>query len=173
MALHVFLFMFQVQQNQNNSAYLRCTYLLTRLTFTSPCQGARYGKRNGVKRRLNLLLQFYQEAVARENWAEKKQRGRLKIKHVRTGRPSPGWGQLYSRQTTPVPSPTSSTGSSLSLGRELESSPTRKGVGQHTMSIMDEGRTGMKVCCQEKGYSRATTACEQLERVLGREGRPH
>jgi len=37
------------------------------------------------------------------------------------------------------------------------------------MSIMDEGRTGMKVCCQEKGYSRATTACEQLERVLRRE----
>lgn len=95
----------------------------------------------------------------------KKQRGRLKIKHV-NGRPSPGWGQLYSRQTILVPGPTSSTGSSFSLGRELESSPTRKGVGQHTMSIMDEGRTGMKVCCQEKGYSRATTACEQLERVL-------
>lgn len=83
--------------------------------------------------------------------------------------PSPRRGQLYSRQTIVVPAPTSSTGRSLSLGRELESSPTRKGVGQHTMSIMDEGRTGMKVCCQEKGYSRATTAWEQLDRVLGRE----
>lgn len=46
---------------------------------------------------------------------------------------------------------TSSTGSSFSLGRELESRPTRKGVGQQTMSIMEAGRTGMKVCCQEKG----------------------
>lgn len=71
-----------------------------------------------------------------------------------------------------MPAPTSSTGSSFSFGRELESSPTRKGVGQHTMSIMDEGSTGMKVCCQEKGYSRATTACEQLERVLKREEHP-
>lgn len=45
------------------------------------------------------------------------------------------------------------------------------------MSIMEAGRTGMKVCCQEKGYSRATTAWEQLERVLvdrdkAPEGRP-
>lgn len=86
---------------------------------------------------------------------------------------SPGRGQLYSRQTIVVAAPTSSTGRSLSLGRELESSPTRKGVGQHTMSIMDEGRTGMKVCCQENGYSRATTAWEQLDRVLGREEQPH
>lgn len=53
---------------------------------------------------------------------------------------------------------TSSTGSSFSLGSELDSNPTRNGVGQQTMSIMEEGRTGMKVCCQEKGYSRATTA---------------
>lgn len=81
-------------------------------------------------------------------------------------------GQLYSRNTILVPAPTSSTGSSFSLGRELESRPTRKGVGQHTMSIMDDGRTGMKVCCQEKGYSRATTACEQLERVLERQEQP-
>lgn len=81
-------------------------------------------------------------------------------------RPSPGGGLLNFRQNVMMPTPTSSTGSSFSLGRELDSSPTRKGVGQHTMSIMDEGRTGMKVCCQEKGYSRATTACEQLERVL-------
>lgn len=58
----------------------------------------------------------------------------------------------------PPPSPTSlpwwltsSTGSSFSLGRELESRPTRKGVGQQTMSIMEAGRTGMNVCCQEKG----------------------
>lgn len=53
---------------------------------------------------------------------------------------------------------TSSTGSSFSLGSELDSSPTRNGVGQQTMSIIEDGRTGMKVCCQEKGYSRATTA---------------
>lgn len=85
--------------------------------------------------------------------------------------PSPGNGQPYSRQTI-VPAPTSSTGRSLSLGSELESSPTRKGVGQHTISIMDEGRTGMKVCCQDKGYSRATTAWEQLDRVLRREEQP-
>lgn len=65
---------------------------------------------------------------------------------------------------------TSSTGSSFSLGSELESNPTRNGVGQQTMSIMEEGRTGMKVCCQEKGYSRATTAWEQLERVLKEKG---
>lgn len=57
--------------------------MLTRLTFTSLCQGARYGKRGGIKRRLKLVLQFYQEAVAHENEAEKKQRGRLKIKRVR------------------------------------------------------------------------------------------
>lgn len=47
--------------------------------------------------------------------------------------------------------PTSSTGRSLSLGSELDRSPTRKGVGQQTMSTMEAGRTGMKVCCQEKG----------------------
>lgn len=35
------------------------------------------------------------------------------------------------------------------------------------MSIMEAGSTGMKVCCQEKGYSKATTAWEQLDRVLG------
>lgn len=46
---------------------------------------------------------------------------------------------------------TSSTGKSLSLGKELDSSPTRKGVGQQTISSMDAGSTGMKVCCQEKG----------------------
>ena len=46
---------------------------------------------------------------------------------------------------------TSSTGNSLSLGKELESSPTRKGVGQQTMSNMEPGSTGMKVCCQENG----------------------
>lgn len=64
--------------------------------------------------------------------------------------------------------PTSSTGRSLSLGSELDRSPTRKGVGQQTMSTMEAGRTGMKVCCQEKGQSRATTACIQLDRVLQR-----
>lgn len=46
---------------------------------------------------------------------------------------------------------TSSIGSSFSFGKELDSSPTRKGVGQHTMSNMEPGSTGMKVCCQEKG----------------------
>ncbi|TNN86622.1 hypothetical protein EYF80_003090 [Liparis tanakae] len=35
---------------------------------------------------------------------------------------------------------------SLSLGKELDSSPTRKGVGQQTISNMDPGRTGMKHC---------------------------
>lgn len=63
---------------------------------------------------------------------------------------------------------TSSSGSSLSRVRELESSPTMKGVGVQTMSIMDGGRTGMYVCCQVKGYSRATTAWQHLERVLKR-----
>lgn len=38
---------------------------------------------------------------------------------------------------------TSSSGSSLSSGSELESSPMRKGVGEHTMSIMAGGSTGM------------------------------
>lgn len=38
---------------------------------------------------------------------------------------------------------TSSSGSSLSSGSELVSSPMRKGVGEHTMSIMAGGRTGM------------------------------
>lgn len=46
---------------------------------------------------------------------------------------------------------TSSTGSSFSLGKELDSSPTRKGVGQQTISSMEPGSTGMKVCCQENG----------------------
>jgi len=79
MALHVFLFLFQVQQNRKKSACLHRTELSTSLTFTSLCQGARCGKRGRIKRRLNLLLQFYQEAVAHE----KTQRGRLKIKGVR------------------------------------------------------------------------------------------
>lgn len=61
---------------------------------------------------------------------------------------------------------TSSTGNSLSFGKELDSSPTRKGVGQQTISNIDPGSTGMKVCCQEKGQSSATTACMQLDRVL-------
>lgn len=38
---------------------------------------------------------------------------------------------------------TSSTGSSFRRGRELESRPMRKGVGEHTMSIMEGGSTGM------------------------------
>lgn len=38
---------------------------------------------------------------------------------------------------------TSSSGSSLSSGRELVSSPIRKGVGEHTMSIIAGGSTGM------------------------------
>lgn len=42
-----------------------------------------------------------------------------------------------------VPTLTSSSGSSLSSGRELVSSPMRKGVGEHTMSIMAGGSTGM------------------------------
>lgn len=46
---------------------------------------------------------------------------------------------------------TSSTGNSLSFGKELDSSPTRKGVGQQTISNMEPGSTGIKVCCQEKG----------------------
>jgi len=46
---------------------------------------------------------------------------------------------------------TSSTGSSLSFGSELDRIPTRKGVGQQTMSTMEVGNTGMKVCCQENG----------------------
>lgn len=46
---------------------------------------------------------------------------------------------------------TSSTGNSLSFGNELDSSPTRKGVGQQTISNMEPGSTGMNVCCQEKG----------------------
>ncbi len=63
---------------------------------------------------------------------------------------------------------TSSSGSSLRRAREPESSPTMKGVGVQTMSIMDGGRTGMYVCCQVNGYSRATTAWQHLERVLER-----
>lgn len=46
---------------------------------------------------------------------------------------------------------TSSMGSSLSRGRELESRPTMKGVGVQTMSNMDGGSTGMYVCCHVKG----------------------
>lgn len=42
-----------------------------------------------------------------------------------------------------TPGLTSSSGSSLSSGSELESSPMRKGVGEHTMSIMAGGSTGM------------------------------
>ena len=48
---------------------------------------------------------------------------------------------------SPYPGPdrelTSSSGSSLSSGSELVSSPMRKGVGEHTMSIMAGGSTGM------------------------------
>lgn len=46
---------------------------------------------------------------------------------------------------------TSSMGSSLSRGRELERRPTIKGVGVQTMSNMEGGSTGMYVCCQVKG----------------------
>ena len=38
---------------------------------------------------------------------------------------------------------TSSRGSSVSWGRELDSRPTRNGVGVHTMSSMADGSTGM------------------------------
>lgn len=38
---------------------------------------------------------------------------------------------------------TSSRGSSVSCGRELDSRPTRNGVGVQTMSSMAEGSTGM------------------------------
>ena len=48
---------------------------------------------------------------------------------------------------SPYPGPdrelTSSSGNSLSSGSELVSSPMRKGVGEHTMSIMAGGSTGM------------------------------
>lgn len=54
-----------------------------------------------------------------------------------------GWAQ--------GPGLTSSMGSSLRLGRELDSRPTMKGVGVHTMSSMAGGSTGMYVCCQVKG----------------------
>lgn len=76
---------------------------------------------------------------------------------------------VWERSGTLADVRTSSTGSSLSLGSELERIPTRKGVGQQTMSTMEVGSTGMKVCCQENGYSKATTAWTQLERVLQRE----
>lgn len=46
---------------------------------------------------------------------------------------------------------TSSMGSSLSRGSELERRPTMKGVGVQTMSSMAGGSTGMYVCCQVKG----------------------
>lgn len=42
-----------------------------------------------------------------------------------------------------VESPTSSRGSSVSWGRELDSRPTMKGVGVQTMSSMAGGSTGM------------------------------